>query len=101
MHVCGACGVREPIQTYGRMVGLSNLSADDWLRAKSAFVVQISALGSVTLLARGDPPLPERLSEPDLPSHRPVHVPLALLLKLDGWAVITSTLCARRSSPTP
>jgi hypothetical protein len=45
VHVCGACGVRDPAKTYCGTVRLSNLPADDWLRAKSAFVAQIGALG--------------------------------------------------------
>jgi hypothetical protein len=73
MHVCGACGVRDPAKSYCRTASLPNLPANDWLRAKSAFVAQIGALGSVTLLARTDPPLPQR----------PVHVPPAMMFNLD------------------
>jgi hypothetical protein len=47
---------------------------------EEAFVADIGALGSVTLLARIGPPLPKRLGKPDPPAHRSVHVPLASLL---------------------
>jgi hypothetical protein len=46
MHVCGACGVRDPANTYCRTVRLSNLPADNGLRAKSAFVAHFGALGA-------------------------------------------------------
>jgi hypothetical protein len=82
MHVCGACGVRDPTKTYCRMERLSELSADDWLRAEPKFVTSINALGSVTLFARIDPPLPKRAGEPDPPTHRPIDVPLASLFNL-------------------
>jgi hypothetical protein len=43
---------------------------------------QIGTVGSVTLLARTDPQLPERLGEPGPPAHRSVHVPLVSLFNL-------------------
>jgi hypothetical protein len=82
MHVCGACGVRDPTKPYCRTERLSELPADDWLRAKSEFVAAIDALSSVTLFARIDPPLPKRAGEPDPPTHRPVDVRLASLFNL-------------------
>jgi hypothetical protein len=83
IHVFGSCGMRDPIKIYYCTVSLSSLPADDWLRAKSTFVAEIGALGSVTLLARiGYPLLPKRLGELDPPTHGPVQVPLASLFNL-------------------
>jgi hypothetical protein len=82
MHVCGACGVRDPNLAYCRTVRLSNLPADVWLRATGAFVAKIGTLSSATLLARIDPPLPQRPGEPEPATHWQVHVPLASLFNL-------------------
>jgi hypothetical protein len=54
MHVCGACGVRDPIKTYCRTERLSELPTEDWLRANPESVASINGLGSVTLFARID-----------------------------------------------
>jgi hypothetical protein len=100
MKVCAACGGRDVVKTHKRSVPLTDLPADDWLRASDALVEAIRALAEVTMFARIEPPPPSSPNGPEPPTHRPCACHSPSSSTSSRWTGRTSTSCARRCLTT-
>jgi hypothetical protein len=54
MHVCGACGVRDPFETYTHLVDLQQLSSDHWLQVGQDAYTRLKGLPDMQLLRPGE-----------------------------------------------